>query len=199
MLQIHQNNLCSPYFFIIIIFFSLILALHWVRPDILFLNLGVSFSRGAHFPSREQFIHLLYVFSLYFLSAFWTHEDRQPTSEFVVVCPCPDGLMQDGTKEGNKAYIILHQGARSRGYKRRERAREREGESSALRWAVWACLYCVSPTLPASAHPRCAFVCLCYVSAVACLLSPYVVACLRKALDIPFYRYKEMPSCTMGV
>jgi hypothetical protein len=21
----------------------------------------------------------------------------------------------------------------------------------------------------------------------------------RKALDIPFYRYKEMPSCTMGV
>jgi hypothetical protein len=22
--------------------------------------------------------------------------------------------------------------------------------------------------------------------------------CLRKALDIPFYRYKEMPSCTRG-
>jgi hypothetical protein len=22
--------------------------------------------------------------------------------------------------------------------------------------------------------------------------------CLRKALDIPFYRYKEMPNCTMG-
>jgi hypothetical protein len=22
--------------------------------------------------------------------------------------------------------------------------------------------------------------------------------CLRKALDIPFYIYKEMPSCTMG-
>src|SRR5688572_10310270 len=22
--------------------------------------------------------------------------------------------------------------------------------------------------------------------------------CLRKALDIPFYRYKEMPSCTTG-
>jgi hypothetical protein len=22
--------------------------------------------------------------------------------------------------------------------------------------------------------------------------------CLRKALDIPFYRYKEIPSCTMG-
>ena len=34
------------------------------------------------------------------LSAFWTHEDRQPTSEFVAACPCPDGLMQDGTQAG---------------------------------------------------------------------------------------------------
>jgi hypothetical protein len=25
-----------------------------------------------------------------------------------------------------------------------------------------------------------------------------VSTCLRKALDIPLYRYKEMPSCTMG-
>jgi hypothetical protein len=25
-----------------------------------------------------------------------------------------------------------------------------------------------------------------------------VPLCLRKALDIPFYRHKEMPSCTMG-
>jgi hypothetical protein len=30
-------------------------------------------------------------------------------------------------------------------------------------------------------------------------ISLSVVVCLRKALDIPFYRYKEMPSCTMGV
>jgi hypothetical protein len=67
------------------------------------------------------------------LSAFQTREDPQPTSEFVAACPCPDGLMQDGTQEGNEAYVILHRGARSRGYKRRERAREREGESSALR------------------------------------------------------------------
>jgi hypothetical protein len=29
-------------------------------------------------------------------------------------------------------------------------------------------------------------------------VNPLNVACLRKALDIPFYRYKEMPSCTMG-
>jgi hypothetical protein len=33
------------------------------------------------------------------LSAFRTREDRQPTSEFVAACPCPDGLMQDGTQE----------------------------------------------------------------------------------------------------
>jgi hypothetical protein len=36
--------------------------------------------------------------------------------------------MQDGTQEGNEAYVILHRGARSRGYKHhvRERGRERE-------------------------------------------------------------------------
>jgi hypothetical protein len=31
---------------------------------------------------------------------FWTREDRQPTSKFFAACPCPDGLMQDGTQEG---------------------------------------------------------------------------------------------------
>jgi hypothetical protein len=34
------------------------------------------------------------------VSAFRTREDPQSTSEFVVACPCPDGLMQDGTQEG---------------------------------------------------------------------------------------------------
>jgi hypothetical protein len=34
------------------------------------------------------------------LSAFRTREDPQPTSEFVAACPCPDGLMQDGTQAG---------------------------------------------------------------------------------------------------
>jgi hypothetical protein len=62
------------------------------------------------------------------LSVFRTREDRQPTSEFVAACPCPDGLMQDGTQEGNEAYVISHRGARSRGYKRRERARARARE-----------------------------------------------------------------------
>jgi hypothetical protein len=50
---------------------------------------------------------------------------------FVAACPCPDGLVQDGTQGENEPCIILHQGARSRGYKRCERARagERVGES----------------------------------------------------------------------
>jgi hypothetical protein len=34
------------------------------------------------------------------VSAFRTREDPQPTSEFVAACPCLDGLMQDGIKEG---------------------------------------------------------------------------------------------------
>jgi hypothetical protein len=34
------------------------------------------------------------------LSAFWTRVDPQPTSEFDVACPYPDGLMQDETREG---------------------------------------------------------------------------------------------------
>jgi hypothetical protein len=91
------------------------------------------------------------------LSAFRTREDRQPTSKFVVPCPCPDGLMQDGTQEGNGAYVISHRGACSRGYKRRARAR------------LYVCL------------PR------------------RHVTCLRKALDIPFYRCKECPAVQWGV
>jgi hypothetical protein len=34
------------------------------------------------------------------MSAFWTREDPQPTSKFDAACPCPDGLMQDGTQGG---------------------------------------------------------------------------------------------------
>jgi hypothetical protein len=61
-----------------------------------------------------------------YMSAFRTREDCQPTSKFVAACPCPDGLMQDGTQEGNEGYVISHRGARSRGYKRRTRERGRE-------------------------------------------------------------------------
>jgi hypothetical protein len=52
---------------------------------------------------------------------FWTREDPHLTSEFDAVCPCPDGLMQVKHERGDEAYIILHQGARSRGYKLRGR------------------------------------------------------------------------------
>jgi hypothetical protein len=43
--------------------------------------------------------------------------------------------MQDGTQEGNEAYVISHRGARSRRYKRREgaRARARERVSACVR------------------------------------------------------------------
>jgi hypothetical protein len=34
------------------------------------------------------------------LSAFWTREDPQPTSQFDVACPCPDELIQDETQGG---------------------------------------------------------------------------------------------------
>jgi hypothetical protein len=80
-------------------------------------------------------------------------------------------------KREDEAYIILHQGARSRGYKRCERERGFGLEVSYL-------------SLP---PPR--------LSYSACLCSPAFALPLspRKALDIPFYRYMEMPSCTMGV
>jgi hypothetical protein len=58
-------------------------------------------------------------------------------------------------------------------------ARERERERGfGLEVSCLSCLHRVSPTLPASAR-----------------LPPPP----RKVLDIPFYRYKEVPSCTMEV
>jgi hypothetical protein len=61
--------------------------------------------------------------------------DPQPTSKFYAACPCPDGLMQDETQglswfelrrpyfqqREDEAYIILHRGACSGGYKLCER------------------------------------------------------------------------------
>jgi hypothetical protein len=93
--------------------------------------------------------------------------------------------MQDGTQEGNEAYVISHRGARSRGYKRRarERGRERERERESL------CVLPVSsapPVLDVQRRPCCN----------VCLRRRPTF--LRKALDIPFYRYKEMPICTRG-
>jgi hypothetical protein len=48
----------------------------------------------------------------------------EPTSKFIAACPCPDGLAQDGTQGGMRLVLSHTGGARSRGYKRRERERE---------------------------------------------------------------------------
>jgi hypothetical protein len=91
--------------------------------------------------------------------------------------------MQDGTQEGNEAYVISHRGARSRGYKRRARergrarARERERERERE-----------SPCVSLSQR----------LSSTSPVWQRVSATCLRKALDILFYRYKEMPNCTMG-
>jgi hypothetical protein len=59
--------------------------------------------------------------------------------------PAQMGWCKMEHKGEDEAYIILHRGARSRGYKRCER------ESAPLRWAVWvSLLYVFSPSPPAS-------------------------------------------------
>jgi hypothetical protein len=64
-----------------------------------------------------------------------------------------------------------------------ERGRERVRERGRVSLCA-ACLVCPA----CSRRPTC-------VHDVQCVFT----TCLRKALDIPFYRYKEMPSCTRGV
>jgi hypothetical protein len=91
-------------------------------------------------------------------------------------------------KRGNEAYVILHRGARSRGYKRRERARVRARERESLRASVSPCLVC-----PARRVSTCASL---YVNINVCLPARTSV---RKALDIPFYRCKEMAQLYNGV
>jgi hypothetical protein len=54
----------------------------------------------------------------------------EPTSEFIAACPCPDGLAQDGTQGGMWLVLSRTGGARSRGYKRRERERVSRQSSS---------------------------------------------------------------------
>jgi hypothetical protein len=62
------------------------------------------------------------------LSVFRTPEDPQPGRpvNFVVACPCPDELAQDGTQEGNAARVISHQGVLVVGGYKRSRGRESE-------------------------------------------------------------------------
>jgi hypothetical protein len=89
--------------------------------------------------------------------------------------------MQDGTQEGNEAYVILHRGARSRGYKRREGASARARERGPV---VNVSVY-VNVNLHLFVSPR-------------AHAPTSTSTSLRKALDIPFYRCKEMSSCTTG-
>jgi hypothetical protein len=73
----------------------------------------------------------------------------------------------------------------------RERGREREREGESLRASVSACLVCPvslrSPYVHVLRQREC-------ISAYGPEREPP----LRKALDIPFYRYKEMSNCTTG-
>jgi hypothetical protein len=114
---------------------------------------------------------------------FRTREDRQPTSEFVVACPCPDGLMQDGTQEGNEAYVILHRGARSRGYKRRERTMARARERESLRASVSTYLVC-----PAS-H---------FVNVSMCVNAPPPQRALGRPWTSPFIDTRRCPAVQWG-
>jgi hypothetical protein len=125
-------------------------------------------------------------FALPPLSAFWTREVRQPTSEFVAACPCPDGLMQDGTQAGGMRLILSCTGVLVVGVTSvvRERGRERERESP-----------CV---LPVSSAPRPCVSPMSTFASSSVNVHQRASTCLRKALYIPFYRYKEMPSRTMG-
>jgi hypothetical protein len=75
-----------------------------------------------------------------------------------------------------------------------ERERERERERKRGFGLEVSCLSLPLPRLSYSA-------CLCLsASRVRVFVRAFFPSpSLRKALDIPFYRYKEMPNCTMGV
>jgi hypothetical protein len=135
------------------------------------------------------------------LSAFRTREDRQPTSEFIAACPCPDGLMQDGTQAGgNEAYIILHLGARSRGYKRRKRARVREGEREfglemrrlSLPPPCLSCSACLCSSSPCVRAPF-SFVCM-----RACVCVRPCVRALGRPWSSPFIDTRRCPAVQRG-
>jgi hypothetical protein len=76
-------------------------------------------------------------------------------------------------------------------------ARERERERERKR-GFGLEVSCLSLPLPRLSYSAC----LCLpvrTSHVRMSRLPSPLPFLRKALDIPFYRYKEMPSCIMGV
>jgi hypothetical protein len=131
---------------------------------------------------------------------------------FSVACPCPDGLMQDGTQEGNEAYVILHRGARSRGYKRCGRARTRERERRRGFGLEVSCLRLPLPRLSYSACLRSSASCVlvfvhrtfpsCLPFLFLCVMSPLLRVCCPHALGrpwtSPFIDTRRWPSYTMG-
>jgi hypothetical protein len=82
--------------------------------------------------------------------------------------------VRDGTQVGNETCIILHQGARSRGYKRCEGARAGEREREGLALPIFSRPFVVRLPVPPPVLP------------------PLPV------LDIPFYRHKEMAQLYNG-
>jgi hypothetical protein len=90
--------------------------------------------------------------------------------------PAQMGWCEMEHKRGNEPCIILHQGARSRGYKRCEGASRRERERERERGSGPACLL---PSPLSCAYP-------------SSLLFPLLL------LDIPFYRHKEMAQLYNG-
>jgi hypothetical protein len=134
-------------------------------------------NQWSRFHSKDFFKKtLFYRIEGVLVSAFRTRGVPGPTSKFVAACHCPDGLVRDGTQGENEPCIILHQGARSRGYKRceRARARKRVGESEREREGL---------VLPVFSRP-------------------FVVRLLLLLLfswTSPFIDIRRWPSCTMGV
>jgi hypothetical protein len=74
------------------------------------LNLDDEFGSGLplFIESPGLQIHKLYIYMT--LSAFRPRGVPGPTSKFVVVCPSPDGLAQDGTQGKSATRVISHQG-----------------------------------------------------------------------------------------
>jgi hypothetical protein len=106
-------------------------------------------------------------------------DPRGPSTDQYICCcvSLPRWVDARWTQEGNVAYVISHRGACSRGYKRRARERGRERPTLS-----------VLPRLPTASNvcPRCR---------VVCCVFHHVPS---EGPGHPFYRHKEMPSCTMG-
>jgi hypothetical protein len=145
----------------------------------------------------EFFQYLLGTCTLMYriLSAFRTHEDRQPTSKFVAACPCPDGLMQDGTQEGNVAYVISHRGARSRGYKRRETARARVRE----RERVSACRLSRLPLLSSTSNVVSVATSVHDIQRVSTMSNVCPRRALGRSWTSPFIDTRRCPAVQRGV